>query len=334
MNRLLEGLIALAREHRATVQIGRTHGQHAVPVTFGFAIALYVERVGGRIGEIRRAADAQRGQLSGAVGAYNALSLIVDDPLALERSVLDELGIEPAAISTQIVPPEPLADLAYAVISCFGVLANLADDMRHLQRSEIGEIKERFLPTQVGSSTMPHKQNPWNFEHVKSMWKEFSPRIVALLSNQISEHQRDLTNTASTRFVPEIFVGFLDALDRMNDLVRSTDVNRERLEANAREAGRLIVAEPLYIALSNAGVDHAHEVARQISLEARSSGRAVMDIAAVHPAVTPVLDRLPEFARRILDDPARHYIGLAVEKVDAICARWERTLTESAPAAP
>jgi len=332
LNRLLEGLINVAREHRATVQIGRTHGQHAVPVTFGFAIALYVERVGGRIEEIRRAADAQRGQLSGAVGAYNALSLIVDDPLALEQSVLAELDIEPAAISTQIVPPEPLADLAYAVISCFGVLANLADDMRHLQRSEIGEIKERFLPTQVGSSTMPHKQNPWNFEHVKSMWKEFSPRIVALLSNQISEHQRDLTNTASTRFVPEIFVGFLDALDRMNDLVRSTDVNRERLEANARDAGRLIVAEPLYIALSTAGVDHAHEVARQIALEARSSGRTVMEIAAAHPAVAPVLDRLPEFARRILDDPARHYIGLAVEKVDVICARWERSLTVSAPA--
>jgi adenylosuccinate lyase len=323
---LERALIGLAREHRDTVQIGRTHGQHAVPITFGFAAALYVERVGGRIEAIRAALEAQRGLLSGAVGAYNALSLIVPDPLELERVVLAELGIAPARISTQIAPPEPLTDLAYAVISCLGVLANLADDMRHLARTEIGEVRERFLATQVGSSTMPHKQNPWNFEHVKSMWKEFAPRIVAVLSNQISEHQRDLTNTASTRFVPEIFVGFLDALDRTVGLVRSTGVNAERMRAHLDVARRMVVAEPLYIMLALRGVDHAHEIARKISLEARGSGRSVLEIAASHPEAGPALTALSEAERRVLEAPEQHYIGLAARKVDGVCDYWERAL--------
>jgi adenylosuccinate lyase len=323
---LERALIALAREHRETVQIGRTHGQHAVPITFGFAIAQYVDRVGGRIVEIKRAADAQRGLLSGAVGAYNALSVIVRDPLALERDVLARLGIEPAPISTQIAPPEPLADLVHAVLSCFGVLANFADDMRQLARTEIGEVRERFIATQVGSSTMPHKQNPWNFEHVKSMWKEFAPRMGAVYANQISEHQRDLTNTASTRFVPEIFVGFLDAVDRMVGLVRSTDVNPERMEANLQLSKGVVVAEPLYILLALRGVGHAHEVSRTIALEARKTGRSVLAIAAEHPEAAPALATLSDAERRVLDQPERHYTGLAAVKVDEVCDRWERAL--------
>ncbi|HZR01131.1 MAG TPA: lyase family protein [Chloroflexota bacterium] len=315
---LVAALIELAREHRDTVQIGRTHGQHAVPITFGFAIAQYVDRVGGRLLEIERAAGAQRGLLSGAVGAYNAMSVIVPDPLALERAVLAQLGIEPARISTQIAPPEPLADLVHAVLSCFGVLANLADDMRHLQRTEIGEIKERFLATQVGSSTMPHKQNPWNFEHVKSMWKEFAPRMAAVYANQISEHQRDLTNTASTRFVPEIFVGFLDALDRMVGLIRSTDVNAERMQANLAMSRGLFVAEPLYIILALHGVGDAHEVGRRLSLTAREKGISVLEAAAGEP----FFDQLTDAERRILAEPERYYTGLAARKVDQVCDHW------------
>ena len=325
LRELLRALIDLSREHRDTVQIGRTHGQHAVPITFGFAVAQYVDRVGGRIVEVERAADAQRGLLSGAVGAYNAMSVVVKDPLALEQSVMAKLGIEPARLSTQIAPPEPLADLVHAVLSTFGVLANLADDMRHLQRTEIAEIKERFLATQVGSSTMPHKQNPWNFEHVKSMWKEFAPRMAAVYANQISEHQRDLTNTASTRFVPEIFVGFLDALDRMTGLVRSTDVNADRMQANLAMSRGQFVAEPLYILLALKGVGHAHEVSRKLSIAARERGVSVLEAAKDEPEAQVAFAKLSDQERAILAEPTRHYTGLAATKVDQTCDYWEKT---------
>ncbi|MGE5599007.1 MAG: lyase family protein, partial [Bacteroidota bacterium] len=212
---LLRVLIDLARREKETVQIGRTHGQHAVPITFGFAVAQYVARFGARIEAVAAAARELRGKMAGAVGAYNAGALFFPDPEAFEAEVLAELGLQPSPISTQIVPPEYVLDYLHAVVSAFGTLANLADDLRHLQRTEIAEVAEAFAPTQVGSSTMPHKRNPWNLEHVKSLWKEFAPRLLTHYLDQISEHQRDLTNSATSRFIPEIVAGFAAAVDRL-----------------------------------------------------------------------------------------------------------------------
>ncbi len=198
---LEDELIRRAREEAETPQIGRTHGQHAVPLTFGFALAEYVSRLGKSISRIREKPAGLRGKLAGAVGAYNATSLLVKDPRELEREFLAGLGLAPSEHSTQLVEPEYLLRLLLEVNIAFGVIANLADDLRNLQRSEIGEVREEFAATQVGSSTMPQKRNPWNSEHVKSLWKAFSPRVVTFFMDQISEHQRDLTNSASSRFV-------------------------------------------------------------------------------------------------------------------------------------
>jgi adenylosuccinate lyase len=323
--RLLRALMALAREHRDALQIGRTHGQHAVPITFGFAVAQYVERVGDRMAALRRAAGALRGQLSGAVGAYNAQSLGVPDPRLLERDVLARLGLRPARISTQIAPPEPVADLALAAATCFGVLANLADDMRQLQRTEIAEIKERFHAAQVGSSTMPHKQNPWNFEHVKSMWKAFSPRVLTVLMDQLSEHQRDLTNMASARFTPELFVGLLEAVDRSTGLIENTTVDAARMRTTLDASLGTVSAEPLYILLALHGAPDAHEASRRAALRARETGRSVVEVAAETPAVAAVLGRLTATQRAVLDHPET-YTGRAAARVDAVCDYWQGRL--------
>jgi adenylosuccinate lyase len=178
---LLRQLIDMARAHAATPQMGRTHGQHAVPMTFGFAVALYVSRLGQRIECIMETARNLRGKFAGAVGAYNALSLLSKKPADIEASLMKNLGLEPPEISTQVTQPEYVADYIYALTACWGVFANLADDFRHLQRSEIRELKDRKASdpkTQiVGSSTMPHKVNPKDFENVKSMWKAYVPRL-------------------------------------------------------------------------------------------------------------------------------------------------------------
>src|SRR5207247_4253929 len=122
-------------------------------------------------------------------------------------------------ISTQVVQPEYVADYVYGLTSCWGVMANLADDGRHLQRSEIHEIRDRkeadTKTEVVGSSTMPHKVNPKDFENVKSLWKAYMPRIVTVLMDQISEHQRDLTNSASMRFVTEFVAAFAYGIHRL-----------------------------------------------------------------------------------------------------------------------
>src|SRR5690606_1155705 len=131
-----------------------------------------------------------------------------------------------------ILPPESFVDLFHVLISTFGVLANFADDMRHLQRSELGEVAEAVEAEQVGSSTMPHKRNPWNFEHVKSLWKAYMPRMVSVYLDQISEHQRDLTNSASSRFLVELFIALSEATDRLIGLSRRLRVDRARMAVN------------------------------------------------------------------------------------------------------
>ncbi|MBD3292378.1 MAG: adenylosuccinate lyase, partial [Armatimonadia bacterium] len=149
LNELERILIDLARREADTLQVGRTHGQHGSPVTFGLAVAEYVSRLGGRIERIRETAEDLRGKISGAVGAYNASSIMIEDPLEFERLVLAELGLEPSPASTQVVEAEFVTDFMHALVSCFSVLANLADDMRHLQRTEINEGAEAFEAEQV-----------------------------------------------------------------------------------------------------------------------------------------------------------------------------------------
>jgi adenylosuccinate lyase len=243
-------LIALARKYADQPQIGRTHGQHAVPTTFGYAIALYVSRIGSRIEAINRAHHNLRGKFSGAVGAFNALSLYYpDNPAIFELDLLKSLGLKPVepSVSSQIVEPESLTDLLYSVISCFSVLANLADDMRNLVRNEIAEVVDKYDDQEVGSSTMPHKMNPKNFENVKSLWKEFMPRMTTVFMDQISEHQRDLTNSASGRFVPELLTGFCYATMRMSNALAKIQPNTVRMEENLDSSKHDVVAEPLLI---------------------------------------------------------------------------------------
>src|SRR5947208_14126936 len=167
--RLLRKLIDLARAHAATPQMGRTHGQHAVPMTFGFAVALYVSRVGQRIESIVKAAKNLRGKFAGAVGAYNALSLLSKNPAELEAALMKKLGLTPPEISTQVTQPEYIADYVYSLTACWGVFANLADDFRHLQRSEIRELRDRKAADPntaiVASSPMPPHVTPKDLEH-------------------------------------------------------------------------------------------------------------------------------------------------------------------------
>src|SRR2546427_9148637 len=229
---LIARCISIAEAEAETTQIGRTHGRHAEPVTFGFALAEYVARLGDRLEQLRLAAPRMPGKLPGAVRPYNALRLLSTDPPALERRFLSSLGLHAAPVSTQIVPPEGWTDLAHACISALGVMANLADDMRQLQRSEIGEVAESFATDQVGSSTMPHKRNPVSFENVKSIWKAIAPRMLTTYMDQISEHQRDLTNSASQRFLGELLAATTYAAGRLASSLDGMRVDRERLKAN------------------------------------------------------------------------------------------------------
>jgi adenylosuccinate lyase len=322
-------LIDMARQGSDMVQMGRTHGQHAVPITFGFALAEYVSRLGNRIETIRTAADNLRGQLSGAVGAYNALWLVSQqlgvDPENFEREFLKLLGLKPATHSTQICEPEYLADLAYAVTSCFSVLANLADDMRHLQRSEIGEISQRPDKDQVGSSTMPHKVNPKDFENVKSLWKAFVPRMNTVFMDQLSEHQRDLTNSASGRFLMELMVGFICAAHRLTSALGKVRMNEPGMSRNVDQSKELCVAEALYTLLAIHGHPQAHECVRRLARRCQEKELRLNKQMWEEKELQPYLDKLSTQQKRVLVHPEK-YVGIATKKANSVCSFWEQRL--------
>ena len=322
--------IAIAETEAETGQIGRTHGRHAEPVTFGFAMAAYVSRLGDRVGRLQYFSKRLPGKLSGAVGAYNALGLLTADPRALEERFLSSLGLERRTTSSQIVEAEGWADLAHACLTTLGVMANLADDMRHLQRTEIGEVAEAFAPEQVGSSTMPHKRNPVSFENVKSLWKAMAPRILTTYMDQISEHQRDLTNSASQRFLGEILAATAYAARRLAGSLEGVRVDRDRLKANLALTRGAIVAEPLYVLLAKYGHPDAHEAVRRLTLEAERTGRTVMEVAQVDAEVREQLRRFSADERRILERP-EEYRGLAAQVARDVAATWRERLKEVLP---
>jgi adenylosuccinate lyase len=320
-------LMALARREKDTLQIGRTHGQHAEPITFGFAIAQYVNRWGSQLLKLKEANENLVGKCSGAVGAYNATSLLVDDPEAFEREVLTALDIKPAAISTQIVPPEPMADFVHAVISSFSILANFCDDMRHLQRSEIGEVMERVAAEQVGSSTMPHKRNPIGFESVKSLWKRFMPQAITVHLDQISEHQRDLTNSASQRYTQELLVAFDYCVRKLTKISERLEVDRERMQANFMRAGENVIAEPLYILLSYYGHPDAHEYVRRKSFQAYKEHKSLKELVEADPEISAYLQKFTNEQREMVFNPEK-YTGIAAEKTEKVVSYWKDQLGE------
>jgi len=333
-------LCDIAAREAETPEVGRTHGQHAVPITFGFAMAEYVSRLGKSIAEIERRSDSLVGKLAGAVGAYNATSMIVRDPEDLERRYLGYLGLVPSEHSTQLVEPEYLLRLLLECNVAFGVIANLADDLRNLQRSEVGEVFEYFSSTQVGSSTMPQKRNPWNSEHVKSLWKAFCPRVITFYMDQISEHQRDLTNSASQRFVADYLAGFTLAVARMKSVVSGLQADREGMARNLAGAGGKVkggvLAEPAYILLAESGISDGHEVIRKITLDAETNGitffEALRKNADAFARITAQLEKLG------VDDPAgffanpERYRGLAAEKAKRLAAKYRELMDGAAKA--
>jgi adenylosuccinate lyase len=320
----------IARKEAATPQVGRTHGQHAVPITFGFAMAEYASRLGKSALRAEELSRGLCGKLAGATGSYNALSMSYADPEAVERDYLSYLGLEPSEHSTQLVEPEYLLRLLLELNAAFGVIANLADDLRNLQRSEIDEIRESFGSDQVGSSTMPQKRNPWNSEHVKSLWKAFAPRAMTFFMDQISEHQRDLTNSASQRFVAEYLAGFCAAVNRLVSVLKSLNVNRAKMLSNLSMSGGAVLAEPAYILLAESGQTDAHEIIRKVTLEAESGKIAFHEALAKHPEYMKALDAGLKAigkgdAREFFSKPEA-YCGKAREKALSLGAKYDAAM--------
>ena len=266
-----------------------------------------------------------RGKLAGAVGSYNALSMSYPDPEAVERRFLARLGLEPSEHSTQLVEPEHALRLLLELNAAFGVIANLADDLRNLQRTEIGEVRESFAQGQVGSSTMPQKRNPWNSEHVKSLWKAFSPAGRHFLHGPDLRAPEGPHQFRERAIRPRVLRR--PRRPRRTDAGRAPrpDVNRERMAANLGMTGGAVLAEPAYILLAESGEADAHEKMRRITLLCEKDGLSLRQALEREGAIGPITERLESLGMRdagsFFEEPWR-YRGRAAEKARAIGEKY------------
>lgn len=319
-------LMALSLRFAETTQMGRTHGQHAVPVTFGFAVALYVHRLGEAMLQLQERAGQLRGKMSGAVGAYNSSAIVLEDPIAFERDVLAELGLEPAEISTQIASPEPLIRFMQEMGIIGGIIGNLGRDMRNLMRTEINEVREALTASQVGSSTMAHKRNPINLENMESLWHVVVALSLLPALIQTSEHQRDLTNSAAARYLLMVPAILASSLKRAKRVMAKLEVDEEWLERNLALLGDGFLAEPYYLLLASAGHPDAHETVRVASRN-RGEGSLLQAIGDDKEATRIMRDDQATADRMafLAEDPSR-YCGIAAAKTQEVVRHWAEML--------
>lgn len=316
--KLADTLATLVDENADQPQIGRTHGQHAVPITFGYALSEYLSRLVASGQALHDLSQNLEGKFSGAVGAYNALSIFVEDPMKFEKDLLDKVGLAPAEASTQIVPAEGMVRIIDELAITAGVMANLSHDMRNLQRSEINEVREKFEEGQTGSSTMAHKRNPWNFENVIGMYKEVLSQTLNANLNVSSEHQRDLTDSASARFYPIVFACVASMAQRLDRIMGKIEVDAEAMARNLKLTGGAIAAEPLYLLFEKHGHVQAHEMSKKLSHQALEQGKPLAEVVQGDAEAKEYWDKFTEKERAIIIAPEENYFGLSEQKAKKI----------------
>lgn len=264
--RLIGQTARLAKEHIDTPQIGRTHGIHAEPITFGFKVAGWhaeLHRNVERLRQIER--DVAVGKVSGAVGIH-----AITSP-ELERRVCEILGLRPDEASTQIVARDRHAAFLNALALLGAGLERIATELRNLQRTEILEVQESFAQGQTGSSAMPHKRNPWNSETVCGLARLLRANAHAMLESVATWHERDLTNSSLERIVFPDSCHLADfMLNRLERILTDLRVFPERMAANLRHMGDLVFSEHVMIALIGKGMtrEEAYKVAQRNAAKA------------------------------------------------------------------
>lgn len=319
-------LINIARRYKDTVQIGRTHGRFAEPITFGYYIANILERFGNTYLEIKNKVKNLRGKYSGAVGSFAALSLSGKDPIKIEEAFLKRLGLQYnfRHLSTQITHPEPVTTVLLELAQGFTVIANFSDDMRHLMRSEIDEIIIKKEEVTIGSSTMPHKINPKDFENIKSLWKKFIPQTITFFMDSISEHQRDLTNSASGRFIGDFLYAISYSIEKLNKILTKIEFNIKKSNENLERAKNEIFAEPLYICLALLGEKEPYKTVHDFvnRLRNKSVSNYIEEIKS-DKRFKKVLEN-EQFSRIVLNP--KNYIGLCSQLTENAVRYWEKEI--------
>lgn len=293
---LLDGLRALrasawhqAQKHRRTAMVGRTHGVHAEPITFGLKALLWSEELGRGMRRIERTIEGCAvGKYSGSVGTLVHLSAEV------ETAALRHLGFSPEPVANQIVQRDRHADLLAALAVTGGTLDKIAMEIRHLQRTEVREAAEPFRQKQKGSSSMPHKRNPVRCERICGMARLLRGYAQVGFENQALWHERDISHSSAERVVlPDAFLALDFMTAELDGVVKDLVVDSRRMEANLDQGGGLVFSQRVLLALTEAGLarDEAYAIVQQHALAALDGNGGFRDRLYADERVTGRLDR-------------------------------------------
>ncbi|MDG1694816.1 MAG: adenylosuccinate lyase [Ilumatobacter sp.] len=307
---LLETLISLAHEHRDTVMIGRTHGIHAEPTTFGAKVALWalqIDRDRERLRTARAAVAVMK--LSGAVGTYSNI------PPEVEQYVGDALGLVPVP-ATQVIARDRHAEFLYACSSVAATCELVAVELRHLQRTEVREVQEGFKPGQKGSSAMPHKRNPISAETISGLARIVRSNLLAGLQDIALWHERDISHSSVERVIlPDSSQLAFYMMRRLRQLLAGLIVMPERMQANLDASYGLVFSQPVLLSLVQGGKtrDEAYRIVQRNAMQAWDEGTAFRALLEADADVdNAVLDDAFDLRRSLSN------LGRVFDQLDAI----------------
>jgi len=314
LDELEEILMTQADRHKKTVMMGRTHGQHALPITFGLKLAVWMREIARHIQRLQECCRRVLvGKVTGAVGTQAGLG---PHATKIQELVMEKLGLKPVEVSTQIVQRDRFAELICLLAIIASTLDKFATEIRELQRTEIGEVSEFFeREKQVGSSTMPHKRNPQTCETVCGLAKIMRSLVMAALENIPTWHERDMTQSSAERFlIPEACILTDHMLTSMTKVLTNLQVDEERMLKNMDLTQGRMMSEAVMLALTKKGMSRqkAHELIRRLAMRSDAEKRHFKQVLHEDSTVQGMLSK-GEIDEAL--DP-RNYLGTAVKQVE------------------
>jgi len=315
LKKLIIALIKVIDDKKNLVCIGRTHGQHAIPTTYGMRFGVWAYEIDRHIDRLKETLNRIAfGKMSGAVGTMASFG---EKGIEIQNIVTKELDLHPALIANQIIQRDRHAEVIFITTLIGQSLAKFSRQIRVLQRNEIAEMFEPFKKSQVGSSTMPHKRNPHKSERICSLARVLKSNVIPALDNIILEDERDLTNSANERIIfSENFILLDFMINQLTDIVLGVEFDGFKIEENLNLTKGASLSEKVMVNLVKKGIgrQEGHEILRKAAIKAKKENILIKEILYKNQKIQEVLSKneIDE-----LLDPHK-YIGKALEQTENI----------------
>ena len=315
LKNLLTALIKIIEDKKLLVCIGRTHGQHAIPTTYGMRFSVWAYEIDRHLDRLKETLNRiSYGKMSGAVGTMASFG---EKGIEIQNYIMKELDLLPALITNQIIQRDRHAEAIFLTSLIGQSLAKISRQFRVLQRNEIAEMFEPFKKTQVGSSTMPHKRNPHKSERICSLARVLKSNVITALDNIVLEDERDLTNSANERIIfGENFILLDFMINQLTKNIEEVEFDEKKIEENLNLTKGAVLSEKIMVNLVEKGIgrQEGHEILRNAVIKAKKENRLLKEILMENPKIEEVFTKTE--IESLLNP--HNYLGKAVELTENI----------------